>query len=230
MRLLLISNSGRPFLEHCKSAIVDFLGRERRLAFVTAANLHDEALYFDRARTALAPLDVLHLRWNSDPLATLEGAEALFVGGGNTYALLARLRHAALLEPIRARVRAGLPYLGASAGANVAGLTVLTTNDWNVIGLDAFDALGLVPFNINPHFLEVDPAMAPFSETREERIAEYHRVWDTPVVGIEEGAWLEIEAGLATVRGQGRAKLFERGRAPRWFRVGEPLGLRAESP
>jgi dipeptidase E len=230
VRLLLISNSGRPFLEHCKSALVDFLGRARRLAFVTAANLHDEALYFERSRAALAPLDVLHLRWNADPLATLEGAEALFVGVGNTYALLARLRHGALLEPIRARVRAGLPYLGASAGANVAGLTLLTTNDWNVVGLDAFDALGLVPFNINPHFLEVDPAMAPCSETREERIAEYHRVWDTPVVGIEEGTWLQIEAGVATVRGKGRVKLFERGRAPRGFRAGESLDLRAESP
>src|SRR5262249_42468804 len=106
-------------------------------------------------------VDVLHLRWDRDPMATLQHADALFIGGGNTYALLKRLREAGLLEPIGAHVRAGLPYLGSSAGANVAGPTILTTNDWNVVGLDHFRALGLVPFNVNPHYLETDPAMAP---------------------------------------------------------------------
>ncbi|MBI4255991.1 MAG: Type 1 glutamine amidotransferase-like domain-containing protein [Candidatus Rokubacteria bacterium] len=101
MRVLLISNSGMLFLEHCTPAIAGFLGGRRRLAFVTAASLGDEAVYHGRARDALGPappaglgLEVLHLRWDADPLATLERAEALFVGGGNTYALLKRLRAA----------------------------------------------------------------------------------------------------------------------------------------
>ena len=228
MRVLLLSNSGRPFLEHAKPHLADFLGGITRVAFVTAASLTDEVAYWQRARDSLSPapgaglgLDVLHLRWDADPLATLGRAQAIFVGGGNTYALLKRLRHARLLDAIRARVEAGMPYVGASAGSNVAGPRILTTNDWNVVALDAFDALGLVPFNINPHYLETDPTMAPGSEARDDRIREYHAVWDNPVVGIEEGTALRIEAGTAAVIGRGRVKLFERGQPPRWLSSGE---------
>lgn len=232
MRVLLISNSGKPFLEHCMGQIAAFLGPARRIAFVTAANLHDESAYYDRARAALGAAspagcgaDVLHLRWDADPLAVVERAEALFVGGGNTYALLERLRKAGLVDPIRARVRAGLPYIGSSAGSNVAGPNILTTNDWNVVGLATFEALGLVPFNINPHYLETDPVMAPGSETRDERIREYHVLWRNPVVGIEEGTLLRIEDGRVTVLGRGRVKVFKRGREPRWCRPGERVDV-----
>lgn len=232
MRALLISNSGRPFLAHCMAQIRDVLGGARRLAFVSAANLHDEIAYHARARDALgAPppagcgVEVLHLRWNRGPLATLAEADAVFVGGGNTYALLKRVREAALLEPLRARVRAGLPYLGASAGANLAGINILTTNDWNVVGLTAFDALGLVPANINPHFLEIDPAMAPGSETREERIREFHVLWPQPVLGIEEGTLLRVEGSVATVLGRGRVKRLTREDEPRWYAAGERVPL-----
>jgi dipeptidase E len=232
MKLLLISNSGRPFLEHCMGRIAAFLGPARRLAFVTAANLQDESAYYERARAALgaAPpagcgADVLHLRWEADPLVVLGQAEAVFVGGGNTYALLVRLREAGLLDAIRARVRAGLPYIGSSAGSNVAGPNILTTNDWNVVGLAAFEALALVPFNVNPHYFETDPAMAQGSETRDERIREYHVVRQNPVVGIEEGALLRVEDGVVTVLGRGGAKVFTRGSEPRWYRPGERVDL-----
>lgn len=233
MRVLLISNSGTPFLEHARPHIAAFLGGAvKRLAFVTAASLGDPVAYWERARAALEPappagcgLEVLHLRWDQDPLGTLARAEAIFVGGGNTYALLQRLRQANLLEPIRERVLAGMPYMGSSAGSNVAGPTILTTNDWNVVGLDRFDALGLVPWNINPHYLETDPAMAPGSETRDDRIREYHVVRANPVVGIEEGTLVRVEDGRATVLGRGRVKYFERGRPPRWFGPGEALPL-----
>ena len=232
MRVLLVSNSGRPFLAHCMAHVREFLGTAPRLAFVSAANLHDEAAYHVRVRDALgAPppagvgIEVLHLRWNADPLKTLAQADALFVGGGNTYALLQRLRQARLLEPIRARVRAGMSYMGASAGANVAGPSILTTNDWNVVGLETFDALGLAPFNVNPHFVEVDPAMAPGSETREERIREFHTVWPQSVLGIEEGALVRVEDGVAAILGSGRVKIFERGREARWVRAGDRLAL-----
>ena len=151
MRVLLISNSGRPFLEHARPQLTDFLGGVKRLAFVTAASLTDEPEYHERARAALAPappaglgLEVLHLRWDAEPLGTLERAEVLFVGGGNTYALLKRLRHARLLEAIRARVQAGMPYIGSSAGSNVAGPRILTTNDWNVVGPPPRPHVGVV--------------------------------------------------------------------------------------
>ncbi|MFQ5828325.1 MAG: dipeptidase PepE [Candidatus Methylomirabilia bacterium] len=230
MRVLLISNSGKPFLEHCKAVLAEFLRPARTVAFVTAANLYDEGSYYLLARGALegpppagAGVQVLHLRWDTDPLTTLDKSEALFVGGGNTYALLKRLREASLLEPIRARVCAGMPYIGSSAGSNVAGPSILTSNDWNVVGLTAFEALGLVPFNINPHYLETDPATARFSETRDERIREYHVVWTNPVVGIEEGTLVRLEDSVVTVLGSGRAKVFRPGQEPRWYRAGERL-------
>jgi dipeptidase E len=224
VRLLLLSNSGRPYLAHARGEVLEFLGPLRRLGFVTAATLGDGETYYATARDALAPeVTVEHLRWDRDPVATLARSDAVFVGGGNTYALLQRLRQGGLIELLRERVRAGLPYLGASAGTNVAGPNILTTNDWNVVGLTAFEALGLVPFNVNPHYLETDAAMAPGSETRDMRIAEYHVVRENPVVGIEEGAMVRIERGLATVRGTGRVKLFRRGQPSIWLAAGTRL-------
>jgi dipeptidase E len=212
--------------------ITDFLGGLRRVALVSAASLYDEAAYFERLKAFLgspapegAGLELLHLRWNDRPLDTLAGAEALFMGGGNTYALLKRLREAGLLPAIRRRVGAGMPYLGASAGSNVAGPTILTTNDWNVVALDSFDALGLVSFNINPHYKETDPAMAPGSETRDDRIREYHVVNANPVVGLEEGAIARVEDGVVTARGTARIKIFRRGQEPVWHQPGERLPL-----
>ena len=223
MRALLISNSGRPFLEHCREAISDFLGPARCVGFVTAASLNNEKDYCERAREALAPvgLTVEHIHWNLEPLATLEHVEAIFVGGGNTYALLERLHRSKLLDAIRARALAGTPYVGSSAGANVAGPTILTTNDWNVVALDRFGALGLVPFNVNPHYREADPALAPHSETRDDRIREYHVVNANPVFGIEEGTWVRVEDKVATVGGRGRVKVFRRGIAPQWHHPGD---------
>jgi dipeptidase E len=230
MRLLL--HSGGPLGPAGRAALPRFLGPRRRVALVTAANLFDEAASFERIRAALAPpppegagLSLEHLRWNDGPLETLDRAEAVFMGGGNTYALLKRLHASGLVDAIGARVRAGLPYMGASAGSNVAGPNILTTNDWNVVGADRFDAIGLVPFNINPHYKETDPVMAPFSETREDRIREYHAVNANPVVGLEEGCWLIVEDDQVTVQGTARARLFRRGADPVWLEPGAPLPL-----
>jgi dipeptidase E len=217
-------HSGGPLGPEGRTALRSFLGTRTRVAFVTAANLHDENVYFERVRAMLSPpppegagLDVVHLRWNDRPLETLAGVEALFMGGGNTYALLGRLAPAGLLGAIRERVAAGMPYMGASAGSNVAGPNILTTNDWNVVALGRFEALGLVPFNINPHYKEADPLMAAFSETRDDRIREYHVVNANPVVGLEEGSWVIAENGTVTTHGTARVKLFRRGQDPVWF-------------
>ena len=230
MRVLL--HSGGPLGPDGRREILDFLGGRRRIAFVTAASLHDESAYFARVQGLLgvpppegAGLELLHLRWNDRPLDTLGRAEALFMGGGNTYALLKRLRESGLLPAIRERVQAGMPYLGASAGSNVAGPTILTTNDWNVVALDRFDALGLVGFNINPHYKEMDPAMAPYSETRDDRIREYHVVNANPVAGLEEGAWLTVEDDVVMAHGTARIKIFRPGQEPTWHEAGERLPL-----
>ena len=230
MRVLL--HSGGPLGPDGRREILDFLGGRRRVAFVTAASLHDESAYFARVQGLLgvpppegAGLELLHLRWSDRPLDTLGRAEALFMGGGNTYALLKRLREAGLLPAIRARVEAGMPYVGASAGSNVAGPTILSTNDWNVVALDRFGALGLVGFNINPHYKETDPAMAAGSETRDDRIREYHVINSNPVIGLEEGALARVEAGTVTARGTARIKIFRRGQEPTWHQPGERLPI-----
>jgi len=225
VRVLLISNSGRPFLEHCRATMARFLGEERRIGFVTAASYADEPGYHTMARSALAPagIEVIHLPLESSPIARLAEVQAVFIGGGNTYHLLARLHACGIVLPLAARVRDGMPYIGSSAGSNVAGPNILTTNDWNVDGTARFDALNLVPFNINPHYRETDPVMAPGSETRDERIEQYLVAQDNPVVGIEEETCIECDAGTFTVVGRGRAKRFVRGRAPQWFAAGDRI-------
>jgi len=225
-------HSGGPLGPGGRAALPEFLGRITRVAFVTAASLHDEGAYFERIRAALMPappdgagLEVLHLKWDDRPLETLARADAVFMGGGNTYALLKRLRASGLLRAIRERVEGGMPYMGASAGSNVAGPNILTTNDWNVVAVGRFAALGLVAFNINPHYKEADPLMAPYSETRDDRIREYHVVNANPVVGLEEGSWVVAEDGVVTARGAARVKLFRRGADPVWLAPGQRLPL-----
>ena len=230
MRALL--HSGGPLGPEGRAGLAAYFRGSKTVAFVTAASLHDEQAQFERIRAALAPpppegagLDLAHLRWDRKPLDTLARADALLMGGGNTYALLMRLRGSGLLAAIRERVMAGMPYAGASAGANVAGPTILTTNDWNVVALDRFDALGLVPFNINPHYVEMDPAMAAHSETRDDRIREYHVVNANPVLGLEEGAWLVAEDGAVRTAGTARVKLFRRGMEPVWHDPGATVAF-----
>ena len=228
MRVLLISNSGQPYLEHCRGALKDFFGPDvQKVGFISAATLADPEHYFSRAKDGLQPLgvEVEHVHWERQPLKSLAKVDALFVGGGNTYALLDRVRASGLLDAIKERARDGMPYAGASAGANLAGPTILTTNDWNVVALSHFGALQLVPFNINPHYKDRDPAMAPHSETREDRIREYHVRNKNAVVGIEEQTMVRVIDGTATVLGQGRVKLFRVGKPTEWFGDGQQLPL-----
>jgi len=228
MRVLLISNSGRPYLEHCRGALGDFFGASvRRIGFISAATLADPEHYFSRAKDGLQSLgvEVEHVHWERQPLKTLDRVDALFVGGGNTYALLDRVRSSGLVDAIRERSRTGMPYAGASAGANLAGPTILTTNDWNIVALSAFGALHLVPFNINPHYKESDPTMAPGSETRDDRIREYHVRNKNAVVAIEEETMVRFVDGVAAVLGRRRAKVFRVGKEPAWFSAGEALVL-----
>ncbi len=198
-----------------------FFGPIRRLLFVPyALGDHDGyvQLMTERGLHAGYELDGLHR--HPDPAAALRTAEGLFVGGGNTFRLLAELYRRGLLPVIRERVRAGLPYLGVSAGANVAGPTIQTTNDMPIVLPPSLDALGLVSFQINPHyfagqtFLKVgDRFQEHFGETRDARLAEFHELNETPVVGLWEAGILSVEAGRVTLVGA-RARVFRKGQAP----------------
>ncbi len=217
-RLLLLSNStnhGSGYLDHAIGAIREVLGRVRRLLFVPFA-LEDCEGYTAKVRERLAAedIEVEGLVERSDCRAVVEAAEAIFVGGGNTFRLLYRLQTNDVLDQIRDRAIHGMPYLGASAGTNMACPTICTTNDMPIVEPLGFTALGLVPFQINPHYLDPDPDSVHMGESRETRIREYLEENATPVVGLREGGWLRVEDGSARVGGPQPVRLFRRGCEP----------------
>jgi dipeptidase E len=214
MRLLLLSNStnhGSGFLDHAMEAIRSFLGNAPELAFVPFA-LRDQAGYVARVRERFLRegIGVQAVSADAAGRACLERAPAVFVGGGNTFRLLDLLQRGGFIDLIRARGREGMPYLGSSAGTNVAAPTIRTTNDMPILEPASLSALGLVPFQINPHYLDADPQSTHMGETREQRILEFLEENATPVIGLREGAWIRVEEGSARLGGARGARLFRR--------------------
>jgi dipeptidase E len=150
----------------------------------------------------------------ANPKDAIEETDAVFIGGGNTFRLLKALYDFDLLGPIRERVQNGMPYIGSSAGSNVAAPTIRTTNDMPIVEPPSFDALGLVSFQINPHYIDPDPNSKHMGETREERIVQFLEENDTPVVGLREGAMLRIEHGEIILRGSTGARIFRKESEP----------------
>jgi dipeptidase E len=217
-RLLLISNStlhGSGYLDHAENEIRDFLGDLKRVLFVPYA-LHDRDKYAAQARDRFAKMgyELNSIHTSKNPVEAVRETDAMFIGGGNTFRLLKALYDNDLLDPIRERVRRGMPYIGSSAGSNVAAPTIRTTNDMPIVQPPSFEALGLVSFQINPHYLDADPSSKHKGETREERIIQYLEENETPVVGLREGAMLRIEDGKTLLKGSTGARIFQRGSEP----------------
>ncbi|MEU2020775.1 dipeptidase PepE [Streptomyces sp. NPDC016469] len=234
MHLLLLSNStqyGRGYLEHALDTVTAFLPAGARLAFVPYA-LADHDTYTARVRGALEPagITVRGVHEHAQPAAALKDADAVFIGGGNSFRLLGALHRTGLREAVADAVRAGLPYMGASAGTNMAAPTLRTTNDMPIVQPPSFAALGLVPFQINPHYLDPDPAGTHKGETREERLTEFLEENDVPVLGLREGTWLRVEDETARVEGAHPTRLFTRGAEPRELAAGTDVSwlLRTE--
>ena len=233
--LLLLSNStmfGRELLEHALEAIADLLGTVRRVHFVPYA-LADHDGYTARVQSALAPLGAMLIGVHRapEPRQAIEEAEAVFVGGGNTFRLLRSLQQLGLLEPVRRRVLEGsLRYMGASAGTNVACPTLRTTNDMPIVQPVSFEAFGLVPFQVNPHYLDPVPDPAHMGETRERRIEEFLEENDVPVLGMREGAWLRRRGARLRLDGLAGARLFRRGQPPQELGPGTDLAWLLDAP
>lgn len=229
-RLLLVSSStihGRGYLDHVAEAISSFLEGVKTVTFVPYA-LADRDGYAAKARERFGRLgkELVSLHEAPDPRAALRGAEAVFVGGGNTFRLLKWLQDEGLVGPIRDRTGEGMPYVGSSAGTNVACPSIRTTNDMPILPTANLLSLGLVPYQINPHYLDPDPASTHMGETREERLLQYLEESPVPVVGLREAAYLRVEKGVSTLLGEKGARVFRRGTEP--FEVGagaelEPL-------
>jgi len=228
VRLLLLSNStnhGREYLDHAIDEIADFFKGVRRVAFVPFA-LADQAGYGARAASRLARIGIEVETVRADPsgAAAIEGADGIFVGGGNTFRLLDKLHRSALLKDVRGRVLEGTPYLGSSAGTVIAAPTIKTTNDMPIVELPTLASLGFVPFQINCHYLDPDPASSHMGETRETRLMEFLEENDATVAGVREGGWLRLEGGTLRLSGSS-ARIFSRGRAPMEYGPGADLSF-----
>lgn len=217
-RVLLISNStlyGSGYLDHAESEIRDFLGDVGSVLFVPYA-LYDRDAYAAQARDRFQKMgyDLASIHSSPSPQGAVAEADAVFIGGGNTFRLLKALYDFGILDPIRDRVNNGMPYIGSSAGSNVAGPTIRTTKDMPILQPPSFDALGLVPFQISPHFQDPDPNSKHMGETQEERILQFLEENDTPVAGLREGAMVRIENGSTTLKGSSGARIFRKGLEP----------------
>ncbi|KAK7938678.1 hypothetical protein WMY93_002004 [Mugilogobius chulae] len=230
-RLLLVSNStlhGSGYLDHCQQQIADFFGKDvKKVLFVPYA-LHDRDKYTKTARDKFQTLgyEVSGIHEAADPVEAVRKAEAIFIGGGNTFRLLKSLYDNKVVSEIRKRVlEDGVPYMGSSAGTNVATVSISTTNDMPIVYPPSFAAIGLVPFNINPHYLDTDPNSRHMGETREQRITQYHEEVDTCVLGLREGCMLLVEGNKATLLGSTNARLFNRGKPCEEFKPGSDLSF-----
>ena len=223
-RILLISNStlyGSGYLDHAASEIRDFLGDVERVLFIPFA-LADRDAYASSARKRFAGLDYALDSIHEAPgknsrqasQQAVRDAQSIFIGGGNTFRLLKSLYDFELLPIIKLKVEAGMPYIGSSAGANVAGPTIRTTNDMPIVEPPSFNALGLVSFQINPHYLDPGPDSTHMGETREQRILQFLEENETPVVGLREGSMVRVESGSALLKGSSGARIFRKGVSP----------------
>lgn len=232
MRLLLISNStnpGEPYLDYPKNNIRKFLGNKpvKALFIPYAAVTFSYDAYEEKVSERFREIghDIVSIHHFDDPLNAVLSARAIVIGGGNTWKLLKTIRDNNLINAIREKVLAGTPYIGWSAGSNVACPTIRTTNDMPVVEPDSFSSFNLIPFQINPHYLDANPA-GHAGETREQRIEEFIEV--NPglyVVGLREGTMLTVENIRIGLSGPRKARIFRKGTLPSEIGPGEDLSF-----
>jgi dipeptidase E len=149
-----------------------------------------------------------------DPIEAIKNAQGVFVGGGNSFVLVSQLYKNNVIQILREAIFNGLPYLGTSAGSNICGASMQTSNDMPIVYPPSFKTLGVIPFNINPHYLDPDPTSKHMGETRETRILEFHSQNTIPVAGLREGSWLRVHGDSIILHGTHSARIFEQGKKP----------------
>ncbi|MCF6140241.1 dipeptidase PepE [Flavobacterium sp. K77] len=169
---------------------------------------HEE--YTDKVKSAFAKINkkVVGIHEYDNPESAICNAEGIFTGGGNTFVLVSQLYKNKIMTVLADVVKKGTPYLGCSAGSNICGLSMQTTNDMPIAYPPSFQTLGIIPFNINPHYLDPDPRSTHMGETRETRIKEFHAYNSAPVLGLREGSWIEVKSDKVTLKGPLTARLF----------------------
>ncbi|HLV38147.1 dipeptidase PepE [Xanthomarina sp.] len=231
MKNLIIASTstlhGSGYLEYVLDELVVFFKDVKIIVFIPYARpggiSHDE--YTEKVKEAFKKINknVKGIHEFENPVEAINQAEAIFTGGGNTFVLLNQLYATKLIEPLQKVIKKGIPYLGTSAGSNICGLTINTTNDMPIIYPSSFKALGLVPFNINPHYLDPIPDNKHMGETRETRIKEFHAFNTQPVIGLREGSWLRVQGNSIILKGELPARVFEYNQVPFEVETGTEL-------
>ncbi|MCM4160039.1 dipeptidase PepE [Antarcticibacterium flavum] len=204
---------GQSYLEYLLPEVKKHFGDAGEVIFIPYARpggiSHDEYTRLVRDTFQPVGIQIKGLHEYKDPVEAIKGASGIFTGGGNTFLLVEKLYRNKVMSVLKETLLAGIPYLGTSAGTNIAGLSMQTTNDMPIIYPPSFHTLGLVPFNINPHYLDPDTNSTHKGETRETRIKEFHTLNTQPVVGLREGSWLEVRADKISLKGPLPARIFK---------------------
>ncbi len=231
MNLLLISNStnaGEEYLQYPIERIGAFLAGVEEVAFVPYAAVTFSYEAYEAkvaARFEQIGVRVRSVHGQSDPREAIRRAQAICVGGGNTFALAKKMQEQGLVREIAGKIASGTPYVGWSAGSNVACPTICTTNDMPIVQPESFDAIGAVKFQINPHYLDANPE-GHAGETREQRIMEYIEANpDRWVAGLREGCMLHLHDGRMELIGSRPMRMFKKGVEPFEVAAGDDLGF-----
>lgn len=230
MNVLLASTStlfGGKYLEYITDEIKELYNGINEIVFIPFARpggiSHDD--YTAKAKAFFEEINIRikGLHEFDDQIEAVNNAQGFFTGGGNTFLLVKTLHEKGLMSVLKENVEKGKPYLGTSAGSNIGGLNMKTTNDMPIVYPPSFECMGLVPFNINPHYLDPNPDLKHNGETRETRIQEFLTQNDTKVIGLREGNWIRKIGNRITVEGDQETRIFEKDKEPYEIKSGTEL-------
>jgi dipeptidase E len=220
MKNLIIASTstihGSGYLEYLYETLEVLFQSTQRVLFIPYARpggiSHEEYTQIAAKSFQKIGKEVVGIHSFKNPVDGLKEADGIFTGGGNTFVLVSQLYQLGVMAPLRDILFEGVPYLGTSAGSNICGLTMQTTNDMPIVYPPSFKTLGAVPFNLNPHYLDPDPQSTHMGETRETRIKEFHTQNSIPVLGLREGSWLRVKGEEIMLEGALSARSFEAGK------------------
>lgn len=222
MKNLIIASTstlhGGDYLEYLLPTLEDHFSNCETIVFIPYARpggmSHDE--YTERVASAFSKINkkIVGLHTFENPIEGIQNAEGIFTGGGNTFLLVTQLYENNVMAILSKAIENGTPYLGSSAGSNITGVSMQTTNDMPIIYPPSFKTLGAIPFNLNPHYLDADLQSKHMGETRETRIKEFHAFNSIPVLGLREGSWLDVKGEEIILKGELSARLFRQNQKP----------------
>ncbi len=204
--------SGESYLQYLLPCIEELFDKTDTVLFVPYARpagiTHDQYTLIARKTFNFIGKKLVGLHEFENPQTAIQEAKGIFTGGGNTFLLVAQLYKHNLIPTLTHQLQSGIPYLGTSAGSNICGITMQTTNDMPIVYPPSFKTLGIVPFNINPHYQDSEKNAIHMGETRETRINEFHQFNTIPVIGLREGSWIKAKNNTAVLKGNLTARLF----------------------